>query len=77
MDGFTALAERGVVPGANIYHPEVNSPFGDAIPSPDEDFITRLYRHAANLYHRFGYMPFFDSAVLRNSLANEAYEDLL
>jgi len=77
MDGFTALAERGVIPGANVYHPDVNSPFGDSISSPSEDYIVRLYRHAAELYHRFGYKPFFDSAVLRNSLANEAYEDLL
>jgi hypothetical protein len=77
MDGFTAMAERGVIPGANIYHPDVNSPLGDSISSPSEDYIIRLYRHAAELYHRFGYKPFFDSAVLRNSLANEAYEDLL
>ncbi len=77
MDGFTALAERGVIPGANIYHPDVNSPFGNSVSSPSEEYIIRLYRHAAELYHRFGYKPFFDSAVLRNSLANEAYEDLL
>jgi bacteriochlorophyllide c C-7(1)-hydroxylase len=77
MDGFTALAERGVIPGANVYHPDVNSPFGNSVPSPGEEYIVRLYRHAAELYHRFSYKPFFDAAVLRNSLANEAYEDLL
>ena len=77
MDGFTAMAERGVIPGANVYHPDVNSPLGDSVPSPSEDYIIRLYRHAAELYHRHGYKPFFDSAVLRNSLANEAYEGLI
>ena len=77
MDGFTAMAKRGVIPGANIYHPDVKSPFGASIPSPGEDYIVRLYRHAAELYHKYGFKPFFDSAVLRNSLANEAYEDLI
>ena len=77
MNGFTALAERGIIPGANVYHPDVNSPLGNSQSSPSEDYIIRLYRHAAELYHRFGYKPFFDSAVLRNSLANEAYEDLI
>lgn len=77
VDGFTALAERGVIPGANVYHPDVNSPFGDSILSPSEDYIIELYRHAAGLYHRFGYKPFFDAVVLRNSLANEAYEGLI
>lgn len=77
MDGFTALAQRGVIPGANIYHPDVGSPFGNTISSPSEDYIIRLYKHAAELYHKHGYKPFFDTAVLRNSLANEAFEDLL
>ena len=76
-DGFTSMAERGVIPGANVYHPDVGSPYGDSIPSPSEDFIVDLYMHAAQLYHKHDFKPFFDSAVLRNSLANEAYEGLL
>lgn len=75
--GFTAMAERGVVPGANVYHPDVGSPFGSSIPSPDEDYIVELYQHAGALYRKLGYKPFFDATVLRNSLANEAYEGLL
>lgn len=77
MEGLTALAELGVVPGANVYHPDVGSKLGDSVSSPSEDFIVDLYRHAADLYNKFNYRPFFDSAVLRNSLANEAYEGLL
>jgi len=76
-DGFTAMAERGVIPGANVYHPDVGSPFADSIPSPSEDYIVELYQHAADLYRKFDYKPFFDASVLRNSLANEAYEGLL
>jgi len=76
-EGFTYMAERGIVPGANIFHPDVGSPLGLALTSPDEDYIRRIYNHAAELYHFFGYKPFFDTAVLRNSLANEAYEGLL
>lgn len=76
-DGFTAMTERGVIPGANVYHPDVGSPFGNSIPSPSEDYIVELYQHAAELYHKCDFKPFFDAAVLRNSLANEAYEGLL
>lgn len=77
QNGFDAIAEMGVVPGANIFHPEVGSFLGNTLPRPDEDFIIRTYSHAAEVYHRFGYKPFFNAGVLRNSLANEVYEGLL
>jgi hypothetical protein len=77
IKGFDAISEMGVIPGANIYHPEVATDFGNSLSSPDEDFILRIYSHAANIYHRLGYKPFFDTAILRNSLANEMYEGLL
>jgi len=66
-----------VIPGANVYHPDVGSLSGNSIHSPSEDYIVELYKHAASLYHKCGYKPFFDATVLRNSLANEAYEGLL
>lgn len=75
--GFDFVAERGIVPGANVYHPDVGSSLGDSVRSPSVAYIVELYRHAAELYHRYGYRPFFDSRVLRNSLANEAYDGLL
>lgn len=75
--GFSAIAELGVVPGANIFHPEVGSFFGNKLERPNEDFIIGAYSHAAEIYHRFGYRPFFNAGVLRNSLANEVYEGLL
>lgn len=75
--GFSFMAAMGVVPGANIYHPEVGSVLGRSIPSPDEEFIRSLYCHAGELYHKYGFKPYFDASVLRNSLANEAYEGLL
>lgn len=71
--GFQEMAIRGVVPGANIYHPEVGSFLGNTISSPDENFIRELYLYASELYHQYDYQPFFDASVLRNSLANEAY----
>lgn len=77
MEGFNVISEMGVIPGANIYHPEVDTELGENSISPDEDFILRIYAHAADIYHRLGYKPFFDTGILRNSLANEMYEGLL
>jgi transposase len=52
MEGFTFMAERGVIPGANVYHPDVRSRLGTSVPSPNEDYIVALYHHAADLYRR-------------------------
>lgn len=75
--GFTEMAARGVIPGANVYHPEVGSVLGGTMKSPNEDFIKALYLHAAELYHKYGYHPFYDASVLRNSMANEAFNGWL
>ena len=75
--GFKFMAERGIIPGANIYHAEVGSVIGRTITKIDENYITELYSYAANLYHKYGFKPYFDTCVLRNSLANEFYEGLL
>ncbi len=71
--GFSYMAELGVVPGANIFHQDVGSVLGKKRKSPSPEYIIELYRHAAKLYHQYGYKPFFDEKCLRNSLANEAY----
>jgi hypothetical protein len=76
-EGFTAVAERGIIPGANVFHPDVGANLGASVNSPSADYIIELYRHAAYLYRKHDYRPFFDARVLRNSLANEAYEGLL
>ena len=76
-EGFKFMAEHGIVPGANIYHAEVGSSIGKSMGTIDENYIRDLYSYAAELYHKFGYKPYFDAAVLRNSLANEFYEELL
>ncbi len=76
-EGFRFVAERGIVPGANVFHPDVGAAIGTTMRSPSEEYITELYLYAAELYHRHGYRPFFDQRVLRNSLANEAYLGLL
>ena len=39
---------------------------GETMRSPSEEYIIELYQHAAELYHRHGYKPFFDARVLRN-----------
>jgi hypothetical protein len=72
-EGFSYMAELGVVPGANIFHQDVGSVLGNKRKSPSPEYIIELYRHAAKLYHQYGYKPFFDEKCLRNSLANEAY----
>ena len=78
-EGFKFMAEHGIVPGANIYHAEVGSSIGKSMGTIDENYIRDLYSYAAELYHKFGYKPYFDAAVLRNSLANEFFNqtDLL
>ncbi len=76
-DGFRFMAEHGIVPGANIYHAEVGSDIGKSLGTIDAGYIRELYSYAAELYHKYGYKPYFDAAVLRNSMANEFYEDLI
>lgn len=75
--GFKFMAENGIVPGANLYHAEVGSVIGKTLGNINEDYVLALYRYASELYYKYGYKPFFDAGVLRNSLANEAYEGLL
>lgn len=73
-EGFTAIANMGVIPGANVFHPDVGAILGTKLKSPSYDYIVELYQHAAKLYHENGYKPFFSESSLRNSLANEAYK---
>ena len=76
-DGFRFMAENGIIPGANIYHAEVRSVIGNSLGVIDTGYVKQLYSYAAELYHKYGFKPFFDASVLRNSLANEFYEGLL
>ena len=76
-DGFNFMAQNGIIPGANIYHAEVKSAIGNSIGRIDHDYVRELYSYAAELYVKYGYKPFFNASVLRNSLANEFYEGLL
>jgi hypothetical protein len=71
------MAENGIIPGANIYHAEVNSAIGTGIGRVKKEYITELYSFATDLYQKYNYKPFFNASVLRNSLANEFYEGLL
>jgi hypothetical protein len=72
-EGFTKMAEIGVVPGANVFHPDMGAHFSKR-KAPSPEYIIELYRHAARLYHRFDYQPFFSESVHRSSIANEAYK---
>lgn len=72
--GFTEIGEMGVIPGANVFHPDVGAVLGQKLKSPSYEYITELYRHAAKIYHEKGYKPFFSESSLRNSIANEAYK---
>ena len=76
-EGFKFMAEHGIVPGANLYHAEVGSVIGKSLGRIDEQFILSVFGYAAELYHKYGYKPFFNPSVLRNSLTNEIYEGLL
>ncbi len=75
--GFQFMAENGIVPGANIYHAEVNSAIGKSLGIIDYDYIKELYSYATELYIKYNYKPYFNASILRNSLANEFYEGLL
>lgn len=75
--GFQFMAENGIVPGANIYHAEVNSVIGRSKGSIKRDYIREIYNFAAELYRKYNYKPYFNASILRNSLANEFYEGLL
>ncbi|MDR1353852.1 MAG: hypothetical protein LBK05_11290, partial [Treponema sp.] len=75
--GFSYMAENGIVPGANIYHAEVNSSLGTSVGRIKKEYIHELYSFTAELYTKCNYKPFFNASILRNSLANEYYEGLL
>ena len=72
-EGFTAMAEMGVIPGANVFHADIGAVLGTKLKSPTPEYIIDLFHHASDLYHQYGYKPFFSESVLRNSIANEAY----
>jgi hypothetical protein len=74
-EGFTSMGNLGVIPGANVFHPDVGAVLGKKLKSPSYSYIVDLYRHAAKIYHEKGYKPFFSESSLRNSLANEAYKE--
>lgn len=76
-EGFRFMAKHGIVPGANLYHAEVGSAIGKTLGRIDEQFVLNVFGYAAELYHKYGYKPFFNTSVLRNSLTNEIYEGLL
>jgi hypothetical protein len=76
-DGFTFMAQNGIIPGANIYHAEVGSILGKTVGRIDKNYILDLYTFAADLYQKYNYKPFFNASILRNSVANECYEGLL
>jgi hypothetical protein len=75
--GFTYMGDLGVIPGANVFHPDVGAILGRTLKSPSYNYIVELYKHAAKIYHEKGYKPFFTESSLRNSLANEAYKGWL
>lgn len=76
-NGFRFMAEHGIVPGANLYHAEVGSSIGKSLGRIDEQYVLSVFSYAAELYHKYGYKPYFNTRVLRNSLTNEIYEGVL
>lgn len=74
--GYKFMAENGIVPGSNIYHAEVGSLLGKKNGFISEHYVTDLYSYLADLYYKYNFQPYFDTSVLRNSLANEFYEGL-
>lgn len=77
-DGFRFMADLGVVPGANIFHVDPGTVAErDGLNGPDMNFILDMYYSLGEIYHEYGYKPFFNEGVLRNSLANEVYNGWL
>lgn len=76
--GFKFMADLGVVPGANIFHVDPGTVAEkDGLTSPDMNFILDMYYSLSEIYHEYGYKPYFNEGVLRNSLANEVYNGWL
>lgn len=74
VQGFYYMADMGVVPGANIFHLDpqaIGVKMG--LKEPDEEYIMQMYSALSDIYTKYGYKPFFNESVLRNSLSNEKY----
>ena len=67
------MADLGVVPGANIFHPDPGAPAGKIFKSPNKEYIIGLYSELDMIYKKYNFKPFFSHSVLRNSLSNEFF----
>lgn len=77
-NGFRAMADLGVVPGANIFHLDPKAPAVKmGLNEPTEEYVLEMYDCLAAIYKEYGYKPFFSHSVLRNSLSNEKYNGWL
>lgn len=73
-EGFRFIADLGVVPGANIFHLDPGSVGVKlGLAEPSEEYVIEMYQYLSSLYKEYGYRPFFNQSVLRNSLSNEMF----
>ena len=78
IQGFKELANIGVVSGANIFHLDPSAPAVElGLKEPTEDYVFDLYGSLNEIYHTYGFKPFFNAGILRNSLSNEFYNGWL
>ena len=77
-EGFRYMADMGVVPGANIFHLDpkaIGVKLG--LKEPNEEYVFEMYECLSSLYKEYGYQPFFNHSILRNSLSNEMFHGWL
>lgn len=66
------LSSLGVVPSANVLHIDSGNRLDCDVPS--ERNIIIFFSKIAEMYHKYGFKPYYCSKALRTSLTNEAYE---
>ena len=73
LAGCEALAESGIVPGANILHRDHGASVRHTPPTFDE--VLAFYSRLGAVYRQHNLRPYYCQLALRTSLANEAYAE--
>lgn len=66
------LAERGIVPSANVLHIDSGNRLDCDVPQEKE--ILEYYYNISEIYKQNGFSPYYCAKALRTSLTNEAFE---
>lgn len=76
LTGFSELASKGIVPGANIFHKDPGAK-ANFFENYTVDDYASFYLKAADILHKNGLQPFYSLESRRSSLLWEAYLGIL